>query len=76
MEDMKCLDDALEVFRKIYGEYNVSRRGVSKDRSVIKTFYGVRDDLKKKWRDEGFRVEVYMPVGPWHQSLPYIWRRI
>ena len=53
-----------------------SERGVSKNRFIIQTLYGVSDNLKNKWRDEGFRVEVYVPIGPWHKALPYIWRRI
>ena len=54
----------------------VSQRGIPKNRFIIQTLYGVRDDLKHKWRDDGFRVEVYVPVGPWHKALPYIWRRV
>lgn len=75
-EGSKHLNDILEIFKKIPGEYNVKQRGISNNSSTIQTFYGIRDDLKHKRRDEGFRVEVYMPVGLWHQSLPYIWRRI
>ena len=51
-------------------------RGIPKNRFIIQTLYGIRDDLKRKWRGEGYRVEVYVPVGPWHKALPYIWRRI
>lgn len=54
----------------------VDQRGISNRCFVIQTLYGVGDDLKKKWRDEGFRVEVYIPIGPWHKALPYIWRRM
>ena len=54
----------------------VNERGVSKNRFIVQTLYGIGDDLKNKWRDNGFRVEVYVPVGPWHKVLPYIWRRI
>ncbi|MBI2446259.1 MAG: proline dehydrogenase family protein [Parcubacteria group bacterium] len=53
-----------------------SEHGVSKSRFIIQTLYGIGDELKKKWRDEGYGVEVYVPVGPWHKSLPYVWRRI
>lgn len=53
-----------------------SQRGVSNNRFIIQTLYGVRNDLKNKWRNKGFRVEVYVPVGPWHKALPYIWRRV
>ena len=53
-----------------------SERGISKNHFIIQTLYGVRDGLKHKWRDNGFRVEVYVPVGPWHKALPYIWRRV
>jgi len=53
-----------------------SRRDISKDHFIIQTLYGARDDLKHKWRDKGFRVEVYVPVGSWHKALPYVWRRI
>lgn len=52
-----------------------SQRGVSNNRFIVQTLYGVRNDLKYKWRDKGFRVEVYVPVGPWYKALPYIWRR-
>lgn len=75
-EDSKHLNDILEIFKKIPGEYNVKQRGISNNSSTIQTFYGIGDDLKKKWRDEGFRVEVYVPIGPWHKALPYIWRRM
>ncbi len=51
-------------------------RGIPKNRFIIQTLYGVRNDLKNKWRDAGFRVEVYAPAGPWYKALPYIWRRI
>ena len=67
IKDEKLINDIFEL---------VSRRGASNNRFVIQTLYGVRDDLKHKWRDKGFRVEVYVPVGPWHKALPYIWRRI
>ena len=53
-----------------------SERGISKNHFIIQTLYGVRDGLKHKWSDNGFRVEVYVPVGPWHKALPYIWRRV
>ncbi len=51
-------------------------RDIPKNRFIIQTLYGFRDDLKRKWRDLGFRVEVYVPIGPWHKALPYIWRRV
>lgn len=38
--------------------------------------YGRADKLKRELLKDGFRVEVYMPVGPWHKALPYVWRRI
>src|SRR3989338_4914505 len=53
-----------------------SERCISKNHFIIQTLYGVRDGLKHKWRDNGFRAEVYVPVGPWHKALPYIWRRV
>lgn len=53
-----------------------NQHGIPKNRFIIQTLYGIRDDLKEKWRDEGFRVEVYVPVGRWYKALPYIWRRI
>src|SRR3989344_4486304 len=54
----------------------IDERGISKNRFVIQTLYGIGDNLKNKWRDRGFRVEIYVPVGPWPKALPYIWRRI
>jgi len=56
--------------------YFLIEQGMPKNRFIIQTLYGVSDNLKNKWRDEGFRVEVYVPIGPWHKALPYIWRRI
>ncbi len=82
MKNVKCSNDALEVLKKIPGEYSVRQaavayqRRISGNNFIVQTFYGVRDDLKYKWRDKGFRVEVYVPVGAWYKVLPYIWRRL
>lgn len=67
IKDEKLINDVFDF---------ANQRGVSNNRFIIQTLYGVRNDLKNKWRDKGFRVEVYVPVGPWHKALPYIWRRI
>lgn len=67
IKDKELIDDIVKI---------ASRRGIPKDRFIIQTLYGIRNDLKYKWRDESFRVEVYFPVGQWHKALPYVWRRI
>lgn len=67
IKDEKLINDVFDF---------ANQRDISKNRFIIQTLYGVRDDLKRKWRDNDFRVEVYVPVGPWHKALPYIWRRI
>lgn len=81
-ESLKYRDDTLEVLKKIPGEYGVRQAAVAYQRRVsgnifiIRTFYGIRDDLKNNWRDKGFRVEVYVPVGAWYKALPYFLRRL
>ncbi len=52
------------------------RRIEHKDNFIIQMLYGRSNDLKHELLAEGFRVEVYMPVGPWYRALPYIYRRI
>lgn len=67
VKDEKLMDDIFKL---------TEERGILKNRFIIQTLYGIGDDLKRKWRDEGFRVEVYVPVGPWRKALPFVWRRI
>lgn len=57
--------------RRICRLYNIPKNSFT-----IQMLYGRRDDLKCRLRDEGFRVEVYVPVGTWHRAFPYLWRRL
>ncbi len=54
----------------------VCRLKIPKENFEIQMLYGRRNDLKASYRDRGYRVAVYMPVGPWYKAMPYIWRRI
>lgn len=49
---------------------------IEKDKFIFQMLYGRSDEIKEVLRDCGFRVEVYMPIGPWRKALPYVWRRI
>jgi proline dehydrogenase len=45
-----------------------------KDRFEFQMLYGVRRDLQRKLRSQGFRVRVYVPYGEaWY---PYFMRRL
>jgi len=48
--------------------------GIAPDRFEFQMLHGVRRDLQRKLRDEGWRVRVYVPFGThWY---PYLMRRL
>lgn len=49
---------------------------IEKDKFIFQMLYGISDEIKKVLHDLSFRVEVWVPVGPWYKALPYLWRRI
>jgi len=52
----------------------VRRRGITLDRFEFQMLYGVRRDLQRALRREGFNVRVYIPFGDhWY---PYLMRRL
>ncbi|TAK55860.1 MAG: proline dehydrogenase [Dehalococcoidia bacterium] len=47
---------------------------VPRDRIEFQMLYGIRGDLQRKLRDDGYRVRVYVPYGShWY---PYLMRRL
>jgi len=49
-------------------------RGIDKDRFEFQMLYGVRRDLAKELKDDGYRVRIYVPFGDsWY---PYLMRRL
>jgi proline dehydrogenase len=49
-------------------------RGIAADRFEFQMLYGVRRDLQRRLRREGWRVRVYVPFGDhWY---PYLMRRL
>jgi proline dehydrogenase len=49
-------------------------RAVSRDRIEFQMLYGIRGDLQRRLRDDGYRVRVYVPYGShWY---PYLMRRL
>lgn len=57
-------------------EFVTDVKTVRKDSFEIQMLYGRRDDLKRLYKARGYRVAVYMPVGPAYKATPYIWRRV
>ncbi len=52
----------------------VSREGIGKERFEFQMLYGVRRDLQRELRDDGYNVRVYIPFGDaWY---PYLMRRL
>jgi proline dehydrogenase len=51
-----------------------TRANVPRDRFEFQMLYGIRGDLQRQLRDEGYRVRVYVPYGShWY---PYMMRRL
>jgi proline dehydrogenase len=49
-------------------------RGVARNRLEFQMLYGVRGDLQRRMRDDGFSVRIYVPYGThWY---PYLMRRL
>ncbi|HKY21866.1 MAG TPA: proline dehydrogenase family protein [Vicinamibacterales bacterium] len=51
-----------------------AERGIAKDSYEFQMLYGVRRDLQKALRNEGFRMRVYVPFG--REWFPYFMRRL
>jgi proline dehydrogenase len=52
----------------------VRRRGIGSDRWEFQMIYGVRRDLQRALRRDGYRMRVYVPFGDyWY---PYLMRRL
>ena len=52
----------------------MTANGVSREAFEFQMLYGVRRDLQRKLRAEGYRVRVYLPFG--HEWFPYFMRRL
>ena len=53
---------------------SAERHGIARDRFEFQMLYGIRGDLQRQLRDEGYRVRVYVPYGShWY---PYMMRRL
>ncbi|MGH7675035.1 MAG: proline dehydrogenase family protein [Gemmatimonadales bacterium] len=52
----------------------VRARGLSSDRFEFQMLYGVRRDLQRRLRGDGYRVRAYVPFGT--QWYPYLMRRL
>jgi len=50
------------------------RRGIPPTRYEFQMLYGVRRDLQRRLRAEGYKVRVYVPFG--EQWYPYLMRRL
>ena len=66
--------DLVEFIRRTRVKYHWNAKRLQQ--FSIQMLYGRADELKRHLYGDGFRVEVYVPVGHWHKALPYIWRRI
>jgi len=66
--------DLIEFVRRMRVKYHWGAKQLQQ--FSIQMLYGRADKLKRKLYGDGFRVEVYVPVGHWHKALPYIWRRV
>ena len=54
--------------------YNMGAFNIKKEDSDFEFLYGIRRDLSKKMKDEGYRVRLYVPFGT--EWLPYTLRRL
>jgi proline dehydrogenase len=61
-----------EVLREV--KRFASERGLTQDRYEFQMLYGIRRDLQRSFRDEGYRMRVYVPFG--HEWFPYFMRRL
>jgi len=52
----------------------VKKENISADRFEFQMLYGVRRDLQRKLRDDGYNMRVYIPFGT--QWYPYLMRRL
>jgi proline dehydrogenase len=53
---------------------SMEARGVARDRVEFQMLYGIRGDLQRQLRDDGYRVRLYVPYGShWY---PYLMRRL
>lgn len=52
----------------------VGETGLPKSAFEFQMLYGIRRDLQRQLRDEGFGVRVYLPFGP--EWYPYFMRRL
>lgn len=52
----------------------VEREGIDREGFEFQMLYGVRRDLQRELRDEGYRMLVYVPFG--EQWYPYLMRRL
>jgi proline dehydrogenase len=51
-----------------------SEQGLPQDRYEFQMLYGIRRDLQRSFRDEGYVMRVYVPFG--HEWFPYFMRRL
>ncbi len=52
----------------------VASQGIPRERFEFQFLYGIKNDLLRKLRDEGYRVSLYVPYGThWY---PYFMRRL
>lgn len=51
-----------------------TRQGIGKDRFEFQMLYGIRSDLQRQLRRDGYRMRVYIPYGS--DWFPYFMRRL
>jgi proline dehydrogenase len=51
-----------------------SEQGLPQDGYEFQMLYGIRRDLQRSFRDEGYVMRVYVPFG--HEWFPYFMRRL
>jgi proline dehydrogenase len=61
-----------DVLREI--KRHALERGIAQNRYEFQMLYGIRRDLQRAFRDEGYRMRIYVPFG--HEWFPYFMRRL
>lgn len=71
---IKWLQDN-DIKNVLYATHNEHSLSLLKENSNIAHLYGVRDDLSKKYAQNN-TVYKYVPFGKYHETLPYLFRRL
>src|SRR5207253_1912376 len=74
MEQSEYTERTLQLFREKFHPEFGNAVGVAPQRFEFQMLYGVRRDLQRRLRREGYNVRVYVPFGShWY---PYLMRRL